>query len=312
MFISTDRGESSDRILSFFSNRWWLIKDNACRPMRIACMGAGILGCSLGCLLVSFLQSARAEAEMSTAETCLAANATLSLGARLPRTEARLKSGEPLKIVAIGSSSTVGLWVLSSEATYPEVMRRELMRLQPNAGIDVVNSGRVGDTIPDNLARFERDVFSFGPDLVVWQLGTNDVAWGGRPDDQLGNKVVQGVRELKASGADVILMDLQFSPMVLASSYYSKMQTIVSEVAQQESVGLFSRFALMRNSVNAGLSQGALVSFDGLHNSAEGYDCIGRALARAIFASTRPVELRGASIKRTETHPRRSAPAHSH
>jgi hypothetical protein len=83
-------------------------------------------------------------------------------------------------------------------------------------------------------------------------------------------------------------------------------------VAQQESVGLFSRFALMRNSVNAGLSQGALVSFDGLHNSAEGYDCIGRALARAIFASTRPVELRGASIKRTETHPRRSAPARSH
>ena len=121
---------------------------------------------------------------------------------------------------------------------------------------------------------------------------------------------------LKASGADVILMDLQFSPMVLASSYYSKMQTIVSDVAQQEGVGLFSRFALMRNSVDAGLSQGALVSFDGLHNSAEGYDCIGRALARTIFASTRPNEVRGASvkrteIKRTESRSRRLAPAHS-
>ncbi len=201
--------------------------------------------------------------------------------------------------------------MLTSAATYPEVLRRELLRLQSNARIDVVNSGRVGDTIPDNLARFERDVFAFRPDLVVWQLGTNDVAWGGHPDDQLGNKVLQGVRELKASGADVILMDLQFSPMVLASSYYSKMQTIVSEVAQQESVGLFSRFALMRNSVNAGLSQGALVSFDGLHNSAEGYDCIGRALARAIFAGTRPNELQGSAIKRTESHARRKAPANS-
>ena len=185
------------------------------------------------------------------------------------------------------------------------------MRLQPNARIDVVNSGRVGDTIPDNLARFERDVFSFRPELVVWQLGTNDVAWGGHPDDQLGNKVVQGVRALKANGADVILMDLQFSPMVLASSYYSKMQAIVSEVAQRESVGLFSRFALMRNSVDAGVSQGALVSFDGLHNSAEGYDCIGRALARAIFADTRPSELRSSSTRRTESHPRRVAPANS-
>jgi acyl-CoA thioesterase I len=309
MFINRDRDGSSDHVPSFFSSRWWPIKDNAWQAVRIACIGAAILGSLLG----SSPERARAQfaTDTSTAETCLAANSNLSLGARLPHAEARLKSGEPLKIVAIGSSSTVGLWVLSSEATYPEVMRRELLRLQPNARIDVVNSGRVGDTIPDNLARFERDVFSFRPELVVWQLGTNDVAWGGHPDDQLGNKVVQGVRALKANGADVILMDLQFSPMVLASSYYSKMQAIVSEVAQQESVGLFSRFALMRNSVDAGVSQGALVSFDGLHNSAEGYDCIGRALARAIFADTRPSELRSSSTRRTESHPRRIAPANS-
>jgi acyl-CoA thioesterase I len=305
MFINRDRGEARHRIVSFFSSRSWPIKDNVCMAARIACMGAAMLGGSA--------EKARAQfaTDTSTAETCLAANSNLSLGVRLPRAEARLKSGEPLKIVAIGSSSTVGLWVLSSAATYPEVMRRELLRLQSNARIDVVNSGRVGDTIPDNLARFERDVFAFGPDLVVWQLGTNDVAWGGHPDDQLSSKVVQGVRALKASGADVILMDLQFSPMVLASSYYSKMQAIVSEVAQQEHVGLFSRFTLMHNSIDAGVPQGALVSFDGLHNSAEGYDCIGRALARAIFANTRPNELQGSATRRTESHPRRKASANS-
>ena len=281
MFMYRDRGESRGRILSFFSIRSWLIKDSLCQAARIACIGAAVFA--------SFPEGARAQifADTSTAETCLAANPNLSLGARLPRTAAHLKSGEPLEIVAIGSSSTVGLWVLSSAATYPEVMRRELLRLQSNARIEVVNSGRVGDTIPDNLARFDRDVFSHRPDIVVWQLGTNDVAWGGHPDDQLRNKVVQGVRALKASGADVVLMDLQFSPMVLASAYYSKMQAIISDVARQEHVGLFSRFALMHNSVEAGLSQGALVSLDGLHNSTEGYDCIGRALARAILAATR-------------------------
>lgn len=307
MFINGDQGGSGDRILRFFSNRSWFIKNNLCKAATIACIGAAIAA-----ILGSSPGRARAQTEMSTAETCLAANSNLSLGARLSRTEARLKSGEPLKIVAVGSSSTVGLWVLRSAATYPEVMRRELLRLQPNAKIDVVNSGRVGDTIPDNLARFERDVLAFRPDLVVWQLGTNDVAWGGHPDDQLRDKVIQGVDTLKASGADVILMDLQYSPMVLASSYYSKMQTIVSDVAQQENVGLFSRFALMRNSIDAGVSQGALVSFDGLHNSAEGYDCIGRALARAIFTDTRPNELQSSSIKRTESHPRRIAPAKPH
>src|SRR6202011_634011 len=116
---------------------------------------------------------------------------------------------------AIGSSSTVGLWVLRSESTYPEVMRQELARLRSNAEIKVVNSGRVGDTIEDNVARFERDVFSHKPDLVVWQLGTNDVAWGGNPDAKLRDRIIQGIQMLKASGADVILMDLQYAPMVL-------------------------------------------------------------------------------------------------
>jgi acyl-CoA thioesterase I len=106
--------------------------------------------------------------------------------------------------------------------------------------------------------------------------------WGGHPDDQLKNRVVQGVQMLKASGADVILMDLQYAPMVLKSPYYSKMEAIISEVARQEKIGFFSRFALMRKSIEAGVSPSALVSWDGLHHTADGYDCIGRALARSV------------------------------
>ena len=224
---------------------------------------------------------------MSSAERCLAANLNVALGSRLPHTAARLKSGEPLKIVAVGSSSTVGLWVLRSAATYPEVMRRELSRLRSNATIEVINSGRIGDTIPNNIARFERDVFSHTPDLVIWQLGTNDVAWGGRADQRLKSSVIEGVKALKAGSADVVLMDLQYAPQVLASTSYKTMESIIADVAKQEGVGLFSRFALMRNSINAGIAQSALVSWDGLHNTADGYDCIGRALARAISTSAR-------------------------
>jgi acyl-CoA thioesterase-1 len=228
----------------------------------------------------------QARGVVSPAERCLAANQGLSLGVLLPRTAARLKSGEPLEIVAIGSSSTVGLWVLASAATYPEVMRRELLRLRSNATISVINSGRVGDTIQDNIARFERDVLAHRPDLVVWQLGTNDVVWGGRPDQRLKETVIEGVKALKAAPTDIVLMDLQYAPMVLASDY-STIEAIIAEVAKQERVGLFSRFALMRNSIDAGVAQGALVSWDGLHTTVDGYDCIGRALARAISNSTR-------------------------
>ena len=134
----------------FFVIRSRSIKDTFYRSCRIACLGAAIVGCA------TQSASAQAAANVSAAEICLAANSNLSLGARLPRTADHFKSGEPLKIVAIGSSSTVGLWEFRPAATYPEVMRREIQRLQSNARISVVNSGRVGETIPDNIARFER------------------------------------------------------------------------------------------------------------------------------------------------------------
>jgi lysophospholipase L1-like esterase len=239
-------------------------------------------------LLVAIGAPARAQAPASAspAEFCLAANRNLSLGVRLPRTAARLRSGAPLRVVAVGSSSTTGLWVFNSEKTYPGVMRRELELLRPNSPIEIINSGRVGATIPDNLAHFDADVLAHQPDLVVWQLGTNDVAWGGRAEG-LKDQLVDGIRLLKEAGIDVVLMDLQYAPMVLASSHHAAMQAIIAEAAREEQVGLFSRFALMRRSVEAGLPPGALVSWDGLHNSAPGYECIGRALARAVDAAAR-------------------------
>jgi lysophospholipase L1-like esterase len=269
-------GKSIERALGHCGAAARAASSRLCWAAGMAWLGAAVLiGASEPAL-------SQGSAAASPAEVCLAANQDLSLQTQLPRTAARLKSNEPLVIVATGSSSTVGLWVLRSAATYPEVMRQELFRLRSSAEIQIINSGRIGDTIEDNMARFEHDVFSYRPDLVVWQLGTNDVAWGGRPDAELKNRVLQGVRALKASGADVILMDLQYAPRILGSAYYSTMQAIIADVARQESIGLFSRFALMRKSIDAGVSPSALVSWDGLHNTADGYDCIGRALARMV------------------------------
>ena len=234
-------------------------------------------------LLVAALSSA-ARAETAAAETCLAANRSLSLGVSLPRTAAHLKEGQSLKIVAVGSSSTTGLWMLSADATYPEVMGREITELRPATRVMVINSGRVGDTVPGMISRFGSDVVAHHPDLIVWQLGTNDVVLGGRADG-VKDMIISGVRTLKTSGADIVLMDMQYAPVILASSEHERMRAIIAQVAREERIGLFSRFALMRRSVEAGLAPTALVAWDGLHNSEAGYDCVGRALARAIVST---------------------------
>ncbi len=237
------------------------------------------------CGLVVIALFANAAAAAPAAETCLAVNQDLTLGAPLPRTAAVFKSKGLLTIVAIGSSSTVGLWMVDRESTYPEVMKKELARLNPAAQITIVNSGRNGDTIPGNVARFERDVFAHKPDLVVWQLGSNDLTWM-ESIDSLKKKIFDGVDALRASGADIILMDQQYTPVILASQY-SKMQSAIAEVAAQNRIAFFPRFDLMRKTVESGVNIGALSSFDGLHMSGAGYDCIGRALARAIATAAK-------------------------
>jgi lysophospholipase L1-like esterase len=236
-------------------------------------------------IALSTLAGHRARAQ-TAAEACLAANPSLSLGAPLPRTAARLKAGDALRIIAVGSSSTTGLWMLNPDATYPEVMRRELAAFRPRARIEVINSGRVADTVSSSRARFQNDVLAYRPDLVIWQLGTNDAAWSWRVDG-LKQQIVGGIHELKGDGADVVLMDLQYAPMVLASGQYETVQAVIAEAAREERVGLFSRFLLMRRSIEAGVPMGALVAWDGFHNSADGYECVGRALARAISSDAR-------------------------
>lgn len=219
----------------------------------------------------------------AAAETCLAVNQQMSPGATLPRTSAALRTGGPLKIVAMGSSSTLGLWQSDPALTYPGMLRSELKRIKPGLQLEIINSGRNADTIPGNIARFDRDVLAHRPDLVIWQVGTNDVTWLDSADS-LTAKIVGGIRLLRADGADVILMDQQYAPVILASQY-AKMQSGIAEAARQERVPLFSRFELMRRAIDGGLSMTALTAWDGLHNSAAGYECVGRALARAIVAA---------------------------
>lgn len=273
--------------------RVWIIKPcwlklpvmKVLRIKTVACPDRGMRRLGLAvCMLFMLSIMPPASAGGSATQTCLYVNRDLSLGTRLPRLAARIDAGGPVRIVAIGSSSTVGLWMVRPSLTYPQVMKRELETLWPGIAFEIVNSGRVGDTIPGNIKRFRKGVFAHRPDLVIWQLGVNDIAWGGNMDG-VREEIDAGVASLKATGVDLILMDLQYAPQVLASPHHAAMEVLIRVAALQEGVGLFSRFEAMLKSVQAGVSDRALVALDGLHNSRDGYDCIGRLLARAIHAA---------------------------
>ncbi len=208
----------------------------------------------------------------------------------LRHTARRLANGEPLTIVAIGSSSTAGAGASSAAASYPSRLAVELKQRFPTHDITVLNRGVNGEETAQMMARFATGVIAAHPDLVLWQVGTNSVL----RDHPLKSHFVllrEGIEELKEAGADVVLIDLQFAPRVLAKPETQGMEDQIALAAKDANVDLFRRFALMRNWYEIQhIPFDAFVARDELHMNDWSYACVAKLLAAGIAeAVTRPV-----------------------
>ncbi len=205
-------------------------------------------------------------------------------------TARRLANGEPLTIVAVGSSSTAGAGASSAAASYPSRLAVELRERFPGHDIAVLNRGVNGDETDQMMARFETGVFAEHPQLVLWQIGTNSVLRD-HPLRPHSAKLHEGIDELKATGADVVLIDPQFAPKVLAKSETPGMLDQIALAAKENNIDLFRRFAVMRDWYEVQhLPFDAFVSPDGLHMNDWSYACLAKLLAGAIAeAASRPI-----------------------
>jgi lysophospholipase L1-like esterase len=207
----------------------------------------------------------------------------------LVRTARLIASGAPIKIVALGSSSTYGAGASTSAASYPSRLAEELARHFPGHEITILNRGVNGDEAADMLARLDTAVIAEKPDLVLWQVGTNSVL---RDKAVLphANLLHEGLQRLKATGADVVLIDPQFAPRVISKPNCEGMVSLIATAAKAEHVGVFHRYELMRRwRETEHLPFETFISTDGLHMNDWSYACLAKALGIAIAeAATRP------------------------
>ncbi len=208
----------------------------------------------------------------------------------LRRFARRLAADLPLKIVTIGSSSTAGAAASSPDASYPSRLAVELKQRFPGHDITVINRGVNGEETADMMARFEKQVIAEHPDLVIWQVGTNSVLRDHSLKQHAG-QLREGIEELKTTGADVLLLDLQYTPKVIAKSETLAMVDQIAMTAKEENVDLFRRFAIMRNWYEIQhIAFDVFSAPDELHMNDWGYACVAKLLAASITeASTRLV-----------------------
>jgi lysophospholipase L1-like esterase len=200
----------------------------------------------------------------------------------LARMARRLANEKPIKIVAIGSSSTAGAGASSPEATYPSRLERELGEHFSGYDITVLNRGVNGEEAPDMLARFDASVVAEEPDLVLWQVGTNWVLRD-RPLDPKATVLHEGLARLKSISSDVVMIDPQYAPKVIAKPEAEAMVAQIAAAAKEENVDLFPRFALMKRWFeNDHLPFDQFVSADGLHMNDWSYGCLAKWLGTSI------------------------------
>ena len=271
---------------------------------RVAWFRRGALGCAAAALAfvtLAFIASRPTGAQIAApgASAVVAAPAAAPAAPRcvvppdfarfdlpLRRTTRQLAAGKPIKIVAIGSSSTYGAGASQPYNSYPSRLAAELAQEFVDHDFTVLNRGVNGDTAPDMLARFQQGVIAERPDLVLWQVGTNSLLRGD-PIQPHRSLLHGGIVRLKATGADVVLIDPQYAPRVLARQNFKVMLELLEQTARVETVNLFRRFRLMRHWHQVErMPFEAFLSPDELHMNDFSYGCVARALSKANSKST--------------------------
>lgn len=229
--------------------------------------------------------SPRAGSALEASPPCAAPDELLHLGQPLRRTAMAIANGEPVLIVALGSSSTAGAGASSPAHSYPSRLETELKAQFPGSPIRVVNLGANGEDARQMLARFG-DVVRDKPDLVLWQVGTNAVL---RDFPVAGEAPLfrEGIRLLRAAHSDIVLVDAQYAPKVLAKRAIGSMLALLASTARDERIGLFRRFAIMQHWHRQGIPFETVLSPDGLHMNDWSYGCIAKLLSAAIVDALR-------------------------
>ena len=191
-----------------------------------------------------------------------------------------MRSKPHVKVLAIGSSSTVGLGASSPTATYVARLEPTLEGALKGIDFDVIGRGMSGEVAQGAADRMKQEVQQAKPDLVVWQVGTND-ALRHVSLDKFRNCLKTTLAWLAEMKVDAVLINPQYGETLVKDAYYGEVVNAISEIAREAGVLLVDRFDAMRE-LQRERGDRFYLTADSLHMNDVGYRCMAEQLARAI------------------------------
>ncbi len=215
--------------------------------------------------------------------SCAVPDYLLSGDNALKRVSAAVGKQHKLAISVFGTGSSTLAGADGPGMAYPSRLDAVLNQKLSQVAVKVVSRTKTGQTA-DNMRRGMKELLvDEKPDLVIWQTGTVDAIRRVEPDE-FRIALERGVETLHSGGADVILVNMQYSPrtesMIAVGPYADDMHA----VAQQREVPLFDRFAIMRYWSDEGAFDFYAAGRDnGLAQRV--HDCLGRAIGTLVIAA---------------------------
>jgi len=204
----------------------------------------------------------------------------------LPHVRQALARGAGLRIVVVGSASSVGVGVDSAASAYPARLEKELGRHLKNAPVSVVVKAKSGQTAAEMVKLFKSEIVAQKPTLVVWQTGTVDAVRGVNAEG-FAESLAAGIEMLHQAGSDVILVDMQYSPYTSSMVNLELYRKLMMWVAQTRDVFLFRRYEVMQYwSENQIFDLGVTERTEQRRVADRVHGCIGQLLAEAVLSRT--------------------------
>ena len=236
-------------------------------------------GVILSLVLLGVVSTAPVLRAEDSPQTCDVPDSLLATESALNKVADAVKASRALDILVIGSrSSTI---VSSDSSAYPARLQAALKERLPQVSVNLTVDIQAKKTAEEAASSFAKLLQGKKPTLVIWQTGTVDAMRSVDPED-FRSAINEGVAALQNAGADVILINPQYSPrtetMISMPPYIDNMRA----VAQERDIPLFDRFAIMHQWNDQG-------DFD-LFSAAHGIDlatrvheCLGRALSKFVI-----------------------------
>ena len=188
----------------------------------------------------------------------------------------KLKSGESVKLAALGDSLTYGWMTQYGFLDYLEIL---IKKKYSKSELLIFNKGVPGDTAKDGLYRVEKDVIKLSPDLVFIQFALND-AYSGCTVNEFQKNIESIIVKIKDRlNSEIALLTsvaIQDNGMnKIANEFYMR----IIKSGEKFKLPVVSVHKYWEKKIASGINHSLLVQYDGVHPTEKGYEL----MAEAVF-----------------------------